>query len=305
MNKFDILYDSFMIGILFKNRWKPYHLVVESIKNKSLPYPIWIYDNQSVILTEDKQIFSLIAKNIFNAKNGIVFAAKHILENIPNFDINGIEYANIPIVKYAISFNSIEPIKIILSKHKKDIPQQYRNFVINTFNANNKANGLFLASYTMCIIILNKEKSDILTVQHELYHYCQFLSGLNMIDPISKFDKNKIKNLQLSDNELAYLFAPQEFFTHIDIDLQHQCKAIHKKYFNNISYKNFIDKLIDEIKTNRDRFIFSNIGVKFVTIFSFDTSAIRLFVATFCLGLNDLWNKACKRLKGEKLNDEH
>ena len=122
---------------------------------------------------------------------------------------------------------------------------------------------------------------------------------------ISKFDKNKIKNLQLSDNELAYLFAPQEFFTHIDIDLQHQCKAIHKKYFNNISYKNFIDKLIDEIKTNRDRFIFSNIGVKFVTIFSFDTSAIRLFVATFCLGLNDLWNKACKRLKGEKLNDEH
>lgn len=51
MSKFDILYDSFMTGILFKNRWKPYHLVVESIKNKSLPYPIWIYDNQSVILT--------------------------------------------------------------------------------------------------------------------------------------------------------------------------------------------------------------------------------------------------------------
>ncbi len=148
MNKFDILYDSFMAGILSKNRWKPYHLLVESIKNKSLPYPIWIYDNQSVIITEDKQIFSSIAKNIFNAKNEIVFAAKHILENIPNFDINGIEYANIPIVKYAISFNSIEPIKIILSKYKKDIPQQYRNFVLDAFDANSNSNGLFLASYS-------------------------------------------------------------------------------------------------------------------------------------------------------------
>ena len=65
MNKFNILYESFMTGILFKNRWKSYHLVVESIKNKSLPYPIWIYNNQSVILTEDKQFFFINSKKYF------------------------------------------------------------------------------------------------------------------------------------------------------------------------------------------------------------------------------------------------
>ena len=285
-DKFDILYESFMTEMLFKNRWKPYHLVVESIKDKLLPNPVWIYDSKSSnILTEDRKVFSSIAKNIFNAKNGTVFSAKHILEHTPNFDINDGEYANIPIVKYAISFKSNEQLKTVLSKHKKDIPQQYRNFVLNTFDTNSNSNGLFLASYTMCIIVLNKEKSDILTVQHELYHYCQFLSGLNVIESISKFDKNKIKNLQLSNSELTYLLAPHEFLAHIDIDLKHQCKAIHKKYYTNISYNEFIDKLINEIKVSKDKFMMSDIGIKFTRIFSFDTSAIRLFVAAFCLEL--------------------
>lgn len=287
-----------MTEMLSKNRWKSSHLVVESIKDKSLPNPIWIYDDEnSNILTEDRKIFSLIAKNIFNAKNGTVFSAKHILEHTPNFDINDGKYANIPIVKYAISFKSIDQLKIILSKHKKDIPQQYRNFVLNTFDTNNNSNGLFLASYTTCIIILNKEKSDILTVQHELYHYCQFLSGLNVIESISKFDKNKIKNLQINNSELAYLLAPHEFLTHIDIDLKHQCKAIHKKYYHDISFNEFIDMLINEIKTSKDKFMMSDIGIKFTRVFSFDTSAIRLFIAAFCLELNDLWNDACKRIK--------
>lgn len=297
-SKFDILYESFITEMLSKNRWKPYHLVIESIKDKQLPNPIWIYDSKnSNILTEDKKIFSSIAKNIFNAKDGTVFSAKHILENMPNFDINDGEYADIPVVKYAISFKSLDQLKIILSKHKKDIPQQYRNFVLNTFDTNSNSNGLFLASYTMCIIVLNKEKSDVLTVQHELYHYCQFLSGLNVIEPISKFDKNKIKDLQLSNTELSYLLAPHEFLTHIDIDLKHQCKAIHKKYYSDISFDEFIVKLINEIKTSKDKFMVSDLGIKFTRIFSFDTSAIRLFVATFCLELNDLWNNACKRLK--------
>lgn len=287
-----------MTEMLSKNRWKPYHLIVESIKDKPLQNPIWIYDDEkSNILTEDKKVFSSIAKNLFNAKDGTVFSAKHILENIPNFDINNGEYANIPVVKYAISFKSIDPLKTILSKHKKDIPQQYRNFVLNTFDTNSNSNGLFLASYTTCIIVLNKEKSDILTVQHELYHYCQFLSCLNVIEPISKFDKNKIKDLQLGNTELSYLLAPHEFLTHIDIDLKHQCKTIHKKYYNNISYNEFIVKLINEIKASKDKFMMSDLGIKFTRIFSFDTSAIRLFVATFCLELNDLWNDACKRLK--------
>lgn len=55
--------------------------------------------------------------------------------------------------------------------------------------------------------------------------------------------------------------------------------------------------IINEIKVSKDKFMMSDIGIKFTRIFSFDTSAIRLFVAAFCLELMDLWNDACKRLK--------
>ena len=83
----------------------------------------------------------------------------------------------------------------------------------------NKANGIFLpVGNKLTLFLFNSKTYSQNTIRHELIHYFQyyFKYGKQKFTFKQSFDYDKFKHLNISEDELNYLFSYKEYIPHID-----------------------------------------------------------------------------------------
>lgn len=271
-----------------------------------------IFNNLVNEIHQDCKLKKSLINLINKTENFQQIKLSDILNNISNklkikYNINLSN--DIPI--YVFKFDFLNPT-IILSIFKSfNIDYQSKNLNIsilekrqieqNTFSKNvGEATGLYFNAKNCLLLFLNTNKSNYynqFTITHEIFHLIQDIFKIEInIDKINLID---IPCLQLSKQQLQYLYSKKEFEVHIKIDLIAQLEQIYWKFYKHISKKTFIEIFILQAAQNPTS-IYENEIIEKVLYYHVkheDLTAYRLFLSTFLIKNKKHNNLAIKWLK--------
>lgn len=252
---------------------------------------IVIFDeNDDVVLEEhqDAQFNRALIDKIFNAQNFTQISANEIFSRCSkSIRTNYSICRDIPLYIFDFSFSKnakficsiFSSFNIRFSKLNCSLKEQY-DFETELFkNTYENSSGLCSDLGSCVLALFNSDKKTKTTVVHELYHYLQ-LTLKKERSSIERSKFNNIKELQLSVDDLEYLFDSYEFETHIKVDLCNQLDEMYWKFYNDVSKAEFIRHFIAKIKENPKNTV-SLFFNKLENMKNDDTTALRLFAACF------------------------
>lgn len=290
-------------------------------KNDNINYNI-LYEQYNVINNNNNIIFESHPDSKLNKKIINLIYKTNNFEQIQLSDIFNciskklkIKYNltltnNLPI--YIFKFDFQNPIDILFIFKTFKIPYKSNKLPVNEQyiveqqvfkNYVGDSTGLYFNGGNALLLFFNINDNNQFnqsTINHEIYHLLQdiFNIKIDLTDIGLSIDDNIYKYLQLTEQDIKYLYQPNEFETHIKIDLVDQLEEIYWKFYKTNSKKLFIKKFILQcynspldIYNNEiiNKIIFNKVKHK-------DLTSIRLFLSTFLLS-NKKWNDlACKWL---------
>ena len=186
--------------------------------------------------------------------------------------------------------------KIPFTKQDGTLQEKY-DYESNFFkNAYKNTGGLCSDQGEYILIIFNKDKINETIINHEIYHYLQFILEKSETNEIEKSKFNEIKELQLSIEDQEYLFDRWEFETHIKVDLINQLDEMYWNFYKNISKTEFIEKFISAVEKNPLNVV-SNFVSLLLKMKNNDTTSLRLFAACYIINDKEYLLRAIKWLK--------
>ena len=186
--------------------------------------------------------------------------------------------------------------KIPFTKQDGTLQEKY-DYESNFFkNAYKNTGGLCSDQGEYILIIFNKDKINETIINHEIYHYLQFILEKSETNEIKKSKFNEIKELQLSIEDQEYLFDRWEFETHIKVDLINQLDEMYWNFYKNISKAEFIEKFINAVEKNPLNVV-SNFISLLLKMKNNDTTSLRLFAGCYIINDKEYLLRAIKWLK--------
>jgi hypothetical protein len=314
MGKFDKVYDE-KIARLFYESIRTldhnYRIITES-KSKSAKD---FYDSLIVINAEnDKLIFEshedaqfskALLNKLYTANDFTQIQANEVFDRCSNsIKSKYIIKRNIPMYVFNFSFSKnskmistiFHAFKIPFTKQDGALKEKY-DYESELFkNAYKNAGGLCSDQGEYVLIIFNKDKINETIINHEIYHYLQFILEKSETTEIKNSTFNEIKELHLSIEDQEYLFDKWEFETHIKVDLINQLDEMYWNFYKNISKVKFIEKFINAVEKNPLNVV-SNFIPLLLKMKNDDTASLRLFAACYIINDKEYLLRAIKWLK--------
>lgn len=237
---------------------------IVKVKNNNI-----LTDNNIILETPEEVNFNKpVLKLFLNASFGEQIQKQKILEKLnKNWKYyksykDSKKAEDIPFYVFKFDFKSDKIWNVFSYLDPEAAKNIGKEKIINNFKPYENDNGL-ISNLNNCIIMLiNEYDSNLTTIAHELTHYFQIIIGVNVEDE-NKSNDCGISELQLSKENLNYLFNKNELIPHILINVIHDLKLFHKHYFKHLSKNQFIKLLINEIELNKNKILFSNFGNQF------------------------------------------
>lgn len=314
MNKFENIYSEITSRLFYENIHTlnhNYRIIMES-KSKSAEdfYHSLIVincENDELIFEshEDAQFSKALLNKLYNANDFTQIQANEVF-NRCSISIKS-KYRikrNIPMYIFNFSFSKnskmistiFHTFKIPFTLKDGTLKEKY-DYESNLFkNAYKNAGGLCSDQGEYVLIIFNKDKINETIINHEIYHYLQFILEKFETTEIENSKFNEIKELQLSVGDQEYLFDKWEFETHIKVDLINQLDEMYWKFYKNISKVKFIEKFINVVEKNP-----LNVVANFISLLlkmkNDDTTSLRLFAACYIINDKEYLLRAINWLK--------
>ncbi len=199
---------------------------------------------------------------------------------------------DIPLYIFSFSFsknakmicNIFSSFNIEFSLKDGSLKEKY-NYESELFkNSFKDVSGLCSNQNTCVLMIFNKDMINENVINHELHHYLQIILMKTSNTPNIASHFKDIPELQLSTNDLEYLFDKYEFETYIKIDLVNILTELYHKFYSDISKSKFIDKFIQLVQKDPKNVI-KNLFKFLSQMKNQDTTSLRLFAA--CYLIND------------------
>lgn len=314
MNKFDNIYNEIIPRLFHENIHTlnhNYRIITES-KSKSAKD---FYDSLIVINSEndelifesheDAQFSKALLNKLYNANDFTQIQANEVFNRCSNSIKSKYRIKrNIPMYVFNFSFSKnskmistiFHTFKIPFTLQDGTLKEKYdyeSNFFKNTYK---NAGGLCSDQGEYVLIIFNKDKINETIINHEIYHYLQFILEKSEITEIKNSKFNEIKELQLSIEDQEYLFDKWEFETHIKVDLINQLDEMYWNFYKNISKVKFIEKFINVVEKNPLNVV-SNFISLLLKMKNDDTTGLRLFAACYIINDKEYLLRAIKWLK--------
>ena len=314
MKKFDNVYSEIISRLFYENIRTlnhNYRIITES-KSKSAED---FYNSLIVINSEnnelifeshkDAQFSKALLNKLYNANDFTQIQANEVFNRCSNSIKSKYKIKrNIPIYIFNFSFSKnskmistiFHSFKIPFTKQDGTLQEKYdyeSNFFKNTYK---NTGGLCSDQGEYILIIFNKDKINETIINHEIYHYLQFILEKYETNEIEKSKFNEIKELQLSIENQEYLFDKWEFETHIKVDLINQLDEMYWNFYKNISKAEFIEKFINAVEKNPLNVV-SNFVSLLLKMKNNDTTSLRLFAACYIINDKEYLLRAIKWLK--------
>lgn len=314
MGKFDKVYDE-KISRLFYESIRTldhnYKVITES-KSKSAKD---FYDSLIVINPgngelifeshEDAQFSKALLNKLYNANDFTQIQANEVFDRCSNSIKSKYRIKrNIPMYIFNFSFSKnskmistiFHTFKIPFTKQDGTLKEKH-DYESELFkNAYKNAGGLCSDQGEYVLIIFNKDKINETIINHEIYHYLQFILEKSETTEIKNSTFSEIKELHLSIENQEYLFDKWEFETHIKVDLINQLDEMYWSFYKNISKVKFIEKFINAVEKNPLNVV-SNFIPLLLKMKNDDTTSLRLFAACYIINDKEYLLRAIKWLK--------
>lgn len=254
----------------------------------------------------DKKLINLINKidnfeqiSLQDIYDNISFKLKSkynlkIKENIPIY-VFKFDFQNPTII-----FKIFQMFKIHYQSEDMDLNiKQKQQHEINLFKKYvGNSLGLYFHGNKEIMLFLNIQKYNENTINHQIYHLIQDVFNIHInIEDLKEYQQ--IKQLQLTKQNLKYLYKKDQFQTHIKVDLINQLEQIYWKFYKDISRNAFISIFIYQSKSNPLSLYTNEIISKIIyeDIKNKDTTSLRLFLSSFLMNDKKWNNLAIKWLK--------
>lgn len=295
MNKFNKKFNEIMNSRIFYESTKTLSHNYSIIQNNLTKTAKDFYDsiiviNDNNIITEDRkdiQYNSALINKIFQCNSFTQLSANDIYSRCSNsIKENYTIKKDIPAYIFKFSFsnnakficNIFSSFNIEFSLKTGTLKEKYQ-FEENIFKSNySNSNGLCSYQKDYVLLLFNIDNYTETTIKHELFHYLQWILKKEKTKIKEKF--NDIPELQLTINDLKYLFDSYEFETHIKVDLINQLEEIYYKFYKHLSKEEFINRFIKVVE-NDPLNIVDKFFDMFLKIKNKDTTMFRLFAACF------------------------
>ena len=314
MRKFDNVYSEMTSRLFYENIRTlnhNYRIITES-KSKSAKdfYNSLIVinsENNELIFEshEDAQFLKALLNKLYNADDFTQIQANEVFSRCSNSIKSKYRIKrNIPMYIFNFSFSKnskmistiFHSFKIPFTKQDGTLQEKY-DYESNFFkNAYKNTGGLCSDQGEYVLIIFNKDKINETIINHEIYHYLQFILEKSETNEIEKSKFNEIKELQLSIEDQEYLFDKWEFETHIKVDLINQLDEMYWNFYKNISKTEFIEKFINAVEKNPLNVV-SNFISLLLKMKNNDTTSLRLFAGCYIINDKEYLLRAIKWLK--------
>ncbi len=316
MNKFIQTYNSIINSRLFFEDIKTInhnYKKITKIKSKTAKefYDSLIVINKNekdnLILEshQDAEFSKALINKIFNSSDFTQIQASEIFNRCSNKIRKNYKIEkDIPLYVFNFSFstnskmicNIFSSFNIEFSLKEGSLKEKYEYESKLFKNLFRDAGGLCSDQNSCVLMILNKDFLNENIINHELYHYIQII--LKKTKETNKINSKfiDIPDLQLSANDLEYLFDDYEFETHIKVDLINILTELYYKFYSKLSKSNFIDKFIQLVQKDSKNII-NNLFVYLSKMKNQDTTSIRLFAACYLVNDKLYLLKAIKWLK--------
>lgn len=314
MSKFDNVYSEMTSRLFYENIRTLNHnyRIIKESKSKSAKdfYNSLIVinsENNELIFEshEDAKFSKALLNKLYNANDFTQIQANEVFNRCSNSIKSKYKIKrNIPIYIFNFSFSKnskmistiFHSFKIPFTKQDGTLQEKYdyeSNFFKNTYK---NTGGLCSDQGEYILIIFNKDKINETIINHEIYHYLQFILEKYETNEIEKSKFNEIKELQLSIENQEYLFDKWEFETHIKVDLINQLDEMYWNFYKNISKAEFIEKFINAVEKNPLNVV-SNFVSLLLKMKNNDTTSLRLFAACYIINDKEYLLRAIKWLK--------
>ena len=314
MRKFDNVYSEITSRSFYENIRTLNHnyRIIKESKSKSAKdfYNSLIVinsENNELIFEshEDAQFSKALLNKLYNADDFTQIQANEVFNRCSNSIKSKYKIKrNIPMYIFNFSFSKnskmistiFHSFKIPFTKQDGTLQEKYdyeSNFFKNTYK---NTGGLCSDQGEYILIIFNKDKINETIINHEIYHYLQFILEKSETNEIKKSKFNEIKELQLSIEDQEYLFDKWEFETHIKVDLINQLDEMYWNFYKNISKTEFIEKFINVVEKNPLNVV-SNFISLLLKMKNNDTTSLRLFAACYIINDKEYLLRAIKWLK--------
>ena len=314
MNKFKNVYNEITSRLFYENTRTlehNYRLVLES-KSKSAKD---FYDSLIVINCEnselifeshaDAQFSKALLNKLYNATDFTQIQANEVFNRCSNSIKSKYRIKrNIPMYVFNFSFSKnskmiatiFHAFKLPFTLKDGTLKEKY-DYESNFFkNAYKNAGGLCSDQGEYVLILFNKDKINETIINHEIYHYLQFILEKFETTEIENSKFSEIKELQLSIEDQEYLFDKWEFETHIKVDLINQLDEMYWNFYKNISKAKFIEKFINAVEKNPLNVV-SNFISLLLKMKNNDTTTLRLFAACYIINDKEYLLRAINWLK--------
>ena len=314
MNKFDKVYNRMTSRLFYEstNTLDHNYKIINESKSKTAKefYNSLIVinseDNELIFEShEDAQFSKALINKIYNASDFTQIQANEVFDRCSNSIKSKYRIKrNIPMYIFNFSFSKNSKMistifytfKIPFSLKDSTLKEKY-DYESNLFKtAYKNAGGLCSDQDEYVLIILNKDKINETIINHEIYHYLQFILEKTETAEIENSKFSEIKELQLSIEDQEYLFDKWEFETHIKVDLINQLDEMYWKFYKDISKAKFIEKFINAVEKDPLTVVYKFISL-LLKMKNNDTTSLRLFAACFIINDKEYLLNAIKWLK--------
>ena len=314
MNKFNNVYGEITSRLFYENIHTldhNYRIITESKSKAAKDF----YDSLIVINSEnselifesheDAQFSKALLNKLYNANDFTQIQANEVFNRCSNSIKSKYRIKrNIPMYVFNFSFSKnskmistiFHTFKIPFTLQDGTLKEKY-DYESNLFkSAYQNAGGLCSDQGEYVLIIFNKDKINETIINHEIYHYLQFILEKSETTEIENSKFSEIKELQLSIKDQEYLFDKWEFETHIKVDLINQLDEMYWNFYKNISKAKFIENFINIVEKNPLNVV-SNFISLLLKMKNDDTTSLRLFAACYIINDKEYLLRAINWLK--------
>jgi hypothetical protein len=236
-----------------------------------------------------------ILNKIFNAQNFTQISANEVFRHSSKYVQENFEIQlDIPLYIFNFSFSKnskfintiFQTFSIPFSLKAGTLAEKYQ-FESNLFKHENEGVNGIIANMGECVLmLLNSDNYNELTIKHELFHYLQII--LIESDETNQI-KEKFKSipeLQLTVDDLNYLFDEYEFETHIRVELVAFLNELYwKKFSKKMNKQQFLTQFIKRVEKKPKQVISEFFkDIQETRIKNIDRyTALRLFAACYLI----------------------
>jgi len=172
---------------------------------------------------------------------------------------------------------------------------------------NSSFQGFFYNEGDIRLLCFNKASFTVKTVSHEMTHLMQSLLNVNLLkEPIAYTEDERLtimKHLQLSEDDLKYVFRESEFWTIVFNDLHRSLQILYRIQLKEWktpykTFNDFIDYVKFVIEDDPHRIMTSEIGTTWMSHeeLNSDSKSLRLLAVLKIIGKDVLFNEVFDRL---------